>query len=73
MPKRSGWEGPIPPEIVNCGDMWITQRFKKLCAEASDVLFMQQGQARKKREEELNRSLDELIRQARRINEQEEN
>jgi hypothetical protein len=34
---------------------------------------MQQGQARKKREEELNRSLDELIRQARHINEQKDN
>lgn len=71
MPKRSGWEGAVPKEIIQCGDMWVTKRFKDLCKEASDVLYMSRGSdARKKKEEELNRQLDDLIKQARRINEQ---
>jgi hypothetical protein len=70
MPKRSGWQGPVPPAIVRCSDHWITQRFKKLCAEASDVLYLPKGEQRKKREAELNQKLKELIQQAEYKNEQ---
>lgn len=68
MPKRSGWEGPLPPEIVKCADRWIIERFKKLCAEAQDVLYMKVGDARTKQEKRLNEALESLIQEARRKN-----
>jgi len=64
--KLSGWTGAIPPEIVACGDKWIVDRFKKLCAEAQDVLYMQKGATRTKKEEDLNKRLKDLIYEAKR-------
>lgn len=70
MAKPSGWQGAIPPEIVQCNDRWISERFKKLCREAEEVLYMRKGsEVRSKHEVRLNNALAELIQEARRINE----
>lgn len=71
MPRHSGWEGPIPPEIAKCSDRWVIERFKKLCREAEDVLYMRNGEARTKQEKRLNEALASLILEARRHNEKE--
>ena len=65
--KFSAWEGPVPPEIMQCGDMFVTQRFKKLVREANEVLYMHPGKRREDKIKEMNKRLDELVNEAKRI------
>lgn len=62
---KSGWVGPVPQEILDCGDVFVTKRFKELVRRADEVVKMMPGQHRKRSEDELNRSLEDLLRHAR--------
>ena len=64
--KRSAWEGPIPPEIMQCSDMFIVDRFKKLVREANEVLGMQGGHRKDEKIKSLNERLEDLVHQAKR-------